>query len=335
MTYLFRGQQSALEVHQSPVRDDAGEVTGTIGLVLHVGDRVKAEEALRDSEERLRTIVRNAPLILFATDRAGVYTLYDGAGLPRLGQKPGQFVGQSVFDVYSERTQIVDAQRRALAGESFTYLFQESGVALEVHLAPVRDAQGEITGTIGVAIDVSERAHAQEALRKSETRYKAIFETHRVVRLLVDPATGLIEEANQAASTYYGYSVEEMAGMPISTISTSPPEQILENVRGAGDGDSSVLQRKHRLKSGEIRDVELFAAPVEVEGRTLLYGIVQDVTERRQAEAMVATQRQLLEMVAVGAPLRDVLERLALAFEEHAPGSHVLGVVAFARRDTS
>jgi len=321
VTYLFRGERAALEVHHSPVRDAAGEILGTIGLVINVSDRLRAEDELRQSEERLRTVVGNVPVILFATDREGVYTLSEGAGLRSAGLKPGQVVGQSIFDVYPGLPQVVDGARRALAGEAVTYLLRVGGVAMDIQHSPVRDPAGGITGTIGVAVDVSDRIGAVEALRRSEERYRAIYETHRVVRLLIDPATGLIEEANQAASDFYGYTVEEMAGMPISTISTTPPDQILDTTREARDGGTSVVQRTHRLKSGEIRDVELFASPVEVEGRTLLYGIAQDVTERRWAESLVGVQRQLLEMVAVGAPLVDVLERTTHVFEEHAPGA--------------
>ena len=261
-----------------------------------------------------------------------MFTLYDGAGLERIGQKPGQFVGQSVFDVYTRVPGDRGRTRRALDGESVTYLFRTVGVALEVHLAPVRDALGEISGTIGVAIDVSDRMQAQEALGKSEERYRAIFETHRVVRLLVDPATGLIEEANRAACEFYGYTAEEMAGMPVSRSTRRVPSRSSRTCGARETRTSRTLKFKHRLKSGEIRDVDVHSGPVEVDGRTLLYSLVQDVTERRTAESLVAAQRQLLEMVAVGAPLSDVLERLTEVVEERRRRRDLLDPAAFAGR---
>jgi PAS domain S-box-containing protein len=178
-----------------------------------------------------------------------------------------------------------------------------------------------MTGTIGVVIDVSDRARAEEALRKSEERYRAIFETHRVVRLLVDPATGLVEEANRAACEFYGYTAEEMQGKPVSEINILTEEEILEHMRRARDERATDFQSKHRLKSGEIRDVDLHTGPVEVEGRTLLYTIVQDVTGKRRAESLVTAQRELLEMVAVGAAPGVVLERLTRMVEERAEGA--------------
>lgn len=182
VTYLFRGELAALEVHQSPVRDAAGEIAGTIGLVINVTDRVRAEDELRQSEDRLRTVVGNVPVILFATDREGVYTLSEGAGLRGIGLEPGQHVGESIFDVYPNLPQVTDGARRALAGEAVTYLLRVGAVALDVHHSSVRDPAGEIVGTIGVAIDVSDRQRAEEGMHRRaeelEQMYRRLAETH-------------------------------------------------------------------------------------------------------------------------------------------------------------
>ena len=170
------------EVHHEPVRDEAGDVAGMIAILIDVTARVRAEEALRESEDRLRTVVGNVPVILFATDREGVYTLSEGAGLRSVGLEPGQYVGQSIFDVYPGLPQVTDGARRALAGEAVTYLLRLGGVAMDVHLSPVRDKTGEITGSIGVAIDVSDRQRAEDGMNRRaeelEQMYRRLAETH-------------------------------------------------------------------------------------------------------------------------------------------------------------
>ena len=309
-----------VEVSTRVLRVD-GRPAGVHGIARDITQRKRAEEALRESEERLRSFVRSAPLILFGTDRGGVYTLFEGKGLERVGLQSGEYLGHSIFDVHADQPQILHGALRALAGEAITYLFRGKRVSFEVHHAPVRDAAGEITGTIGVVIDVSERMRAEEALRKSEERYRGIFETHGAAWFLVDPATGLLEEANQAACVFYGYSAEEMAGKRISEINILPHEEILEEMRRAREENQNHFQFQHRLKSGEVRDVDVYTGPVEVEGRTLLFSVVQDVTERRRAESLLTSQRQLLEMTAVRAPLEDVLERLTRFVEEYAEGA--------------
>jgi PAS domain S-box-containing protein len=323
ITFRFRRSDTTwawLDVSANVYRNEAGESRAVI-VSRDIGERMAMEATLRESEARLRSFVRNAPLILFATDREGVYTLYEGQGLERLGLRPGHYVGGSMFNVHARYPEVVDGARRALAGEEVTYQFRGPLAALEVHQSPVRDEQGKVTGTIGLVMDVTDRIHAMEALRRSEERYRAIFETHGAAWLLIDPATGLIEEANRAACEFYGYSAEEMAGKPVSEINTLTRDEILEEMRRARDEHQTLFRFTHRLKSGETRDVDVYTGPVEVDSRPLLFSIVQDVTDRRRAESLVAAQGRLLEMIAVGAPIEMVFETLANTVEEHAPGA--------------
>ncbi len=139
------------------------------GTLRDVTDRKRAEEALRESEERLRTVVRNAPVVLFALDREGVYTLYEGKALAALGLEPGEYVGRSVFDVYRDRTDVQENARRALRGETLTTAFERAGTLFEVHFSPMHDQNGEVSGVIGVGTDVTERQQVEDMLRRQAT----------------------------------------------------------------------------------------------------------------------------------------------------------------------
>ncbi len=119
-------------------------------------------------EERLRTVVSNAPVILYALDREGVLTLSEGKGLESLGLKPGEVVGQSVFDLYHDVPQIVEDVRRVLAGEAFVSTVEVDGVILEPWYSPLRDQDGEVTGAIIVATDVTARKHLEEQIRRQD-----------------------------------------------------------------------------------------------------------------------------------------------------------------------
>src|SRR5215216_1767392 len=83
-------------------------------------EKKQAREALRKAEKRLRTVVASASLILFATDKDGVFTLSEGEGLKSLSLQPGELVGRSVFEVYADSPKVGEHIRQALQGESFT-----------------------------------------------------------------------------------------------------------------------------------------------------------------------------------------------------------------------
>jgi signal transduction histidine kinase len=129
-------------------------------LAFFIG-RTRNEEALRRARERLHTVVSGSPLILFALDAAGVFTLSEGRGLMALGLLPGQVVGLSVFDVYRDVPEIWESVRRALAGEEFTALVRVGGTVFETHYVPVREG-AQVTGVIGVSTNVTERQRAEE-----------------------------------------------------------------------------------------------------------------------------------------------------------------------------
>jgi len=283
------------ETRLKPLRDRDGRVSGMIGVAVDVTDRVRAERSLAQSEERLRTFLRNVPVILFGADRHGVFTLYEGKGLERVGLRPGQFVGRSIYEVHGDHPQIIRNLERTLAGEEFSDRVTIGLVTFDVHHRPLRDDSGAVVGMTGVMFDVTDRVLAEERLRRSEERYRAIYEGHSAVQLLVDTESNVIVGGNQAACTFYGYSAEELAGLPLTAISTAPPD-VIERRSALALERATCLRTRHRLKSGEIRDVEVFAGALELDGRTLLLGIVQDISERVRAEAALEEKSRLLEL---------------------------------------
>ncbi len=120
-------------------------------------------------------------------------------------------------------------------------------------------------------------------LRESESRYRSIFEDSASVMLIIDPADARIVQANPAACAYYGWSVGQLTSMKIADISTLSVEAIEDEMVRAQSGERLKLNFTHRLASGQLRDVEVYSGPVEIDGRRLLYSIVHDVTDRARA----------------------------------------------------
>jgi PAS domain S-box-containing protein/putative nucleotidyltransferase with HDIG domain len=141
-----------------------------------LSDRARMAEALRASEERLRMVVSNAPVVLFATDPAGVITLLEGHGLPQLRLSPGELVGRSIFDAWRDVPSVRERMLRALEGEAAGAVLEIGGLVFEASFSPVRSAGGSLAGVIGVAIDVTERVRAEQRLREAGRELAEAYE---------------------------------------------------------------------------------------------------------------------------------------------------------------
>ena len=126
------------------------------------------------------------------------------------------------------------------------------------------------------------------ALQQSERRYHSLFDNSHTVMLIVDPASGAIVAANPAAAAYYGWSQTELAGMNIAAINTLPAAEIGAEMSRAQALQNDRFEFRHRRADGSVRDVEVFTGPIQIGNRSLLYSIVHDNSERKQAEARLA-----------------------------------------------
>ncbi len=149
---------------------------------------------------------------------------------------------------------------------------------------PLFDAHGHVRGAIGSFVDITERRNTEQALKESEARYRSLFRENSAPMLLIDPATGDIVDANQAACEYYGYEHENLLGMKISQINILDPDEVRMEMSRSVSGEKRKFDFRHRLASGEVRDVDVYSGPVHIQGRQLLYSIIHDVTDRKLTE---------------------------------------------------
>ena len=141
------------------------------------------------------------------------------------------------------------------------------------------------------------RKRAEAALQQSEVHFREMFERHESIMLLIDPESGEIVDANASASRYYGYPLARLLHMNIAQINTLPPDEITAERTRAKQENRNYFIFPHRLASGEERTVEVHSSPIESAGHTLLFSIIHDITERRQAEQRLAESEQQLRSI--------------------------------------
>ncbi|HDR05857.1 MAG TPA: PAS domain S-box protein, partial [Candidatus Marinimicrobia bacterium] len=136
-----------------------------------------------------------------------------------------------------------------------------------------------------------------EALKSSETRYRNMFQNNHAVMFIIDPDNGSIVDANPAAVKYYGYTQEQLLKIKINQINTLTMPEIKQEMEKAKSQQRTFFEFKHRLASGEIRDVEVYSGPITFENRLLLLSIIFDVSNRKQAEKALKESLQLFQSI--------------------------------------
>ena len=137
-----------------------------------------------------------------------------------------------------------------------------------------------------------------------------MFEKHGAVMLLIDPASGEIIDANDAAASFYGHDKEKLRNLRISDLNALKPEEVAAERQRALTENRNYFLFPHRLASGEIRTVEVYSWPIEVSGRRLLYSIIHDASSRKLAEQELVQYKERLEDL-VEARTRELTEQSA------------------------
>jgi PAS domain S-box-containing protein len=247
------------------------------------------EQALSESEDRIRAVAASAPIVLFATDRAGNLTLCEGKGLAVLGVKADRLVGQSIRHRMRRYPGLIAALDQALAGETCTVSLRVGQRSYDAWLAPSRGPGGRIAGVIGVATDVTLQRQAENALRASEQRFQDVVRAADEVIWELTP---------DSRFSFVSDNCVGVLGAPAAVFVAADPMDLI-----AVDGRMRAVRRFAllRRRPRAFKDVELeLALPdgrrvwasvsggptFHANGRLMSFrGVARDVTARRHAAA--------------------------------------------------
>jgi PAS domain S-box-containing protein len=295
-----RGEMTSLDgrvwfIQGNPTRDESDNITGMIEVASEITERKRMEEALRESEQRYRTLVETSPdaitvtgldinVIMVNQQAAQLYGFESVAEVLSSGKNALDFIAPE------DRQRAVENARETLetgvAKNGEYSLLRKDGSSFpgEVAASLIRDAHGKPKGFIAVTRDISERKRAEEALRESEAKYRQIFENVQDIFYRTD-AQGIITEISPSVERY-GYTREGLIGTQVLDVYEDPEERsrLLEALFERGE----VVDYEIHLKTGDGR-----AAPTSVSTRLLrdadgtfagAEGILRDIGERKRAE---------------------------------------------------
>ena len=269
------------------------ETRTSFGVMQDITEREATLAALRANEAKFRLLVGNAPVVLFQVGTDGRLRMSEGGGLGQLGLRPGQAVGESVFDLYREYPAITAAVRRALTGQSIHDNVQVGKTWFEIYYSPMVDDAGKTTDVIGLAIDITERKRAESLLRLESAALAAAAPA-----VVITDARGIIEWANRSFTSLSGYTVAEAVGRDLGRlVQTGKQSQDFYRRLWATilAGETWHGEIVNRTKAGTLVPEEQTITPVRDEhGRIAHFiAIKQDISERRRLQEQVLRSQRL------------------------------------------
>jgi signal transduction histidine kinase/ActR/RegA family two-component response regulator len=274
---------------------------------LRVRDLRGTQAKLRETRSRLAAVVSNAPIAVWSIDDRGTLELFEGAALESFGARPGQGVGESVFEIYRAEPVVVDAHHRALLGEAVEYRVDLNGARLQCLLLPMRDALGRITGALGVGTDVTEYERAKSEMRRTELQRIENQKAEAVGRV----AGGVAHEFSNLLTVVTGFASLLRANPELAGQDREDIHQILKASSRAAELTQQLLAFSRRQRS-EPRVLDVNA--LIIDARKML----EPLLPRVQVEILPCP-----EMLAVRVDpgqFRQALLNLALNAKDAMPG---------------
>jgi PAS domain S-box-containing protein len=301
------GSHIFAETSAFPIRNERGEIIGFRGTRRDITERKKAEEALRQSEERYRTMLEEMEEGYYEVDLAGIFTFVNDAMSRILGYSRDELIGMN-YKVYTPKEDIkpiFQAYNRVYrTGEPLKWYpmaeFRKDGTLIlaEDSVFPLRNEKGEVIGFRGVSRDVTERKKTEEALRQSEERYRAILEEMEDSYFEVDLG-GHLTFINSAGCRHLGYSMEELIGKRMSYKGFTAEDhiksvfRIFNEVYRTGVPNKGFHWKIIR-KDGSAGFIDSSVSPLRNDKGEIIgfSGVGRDVTERtKMEEQLILTDR--------------------------------------------
>ena len=304
------GSLVEISLTMSPVLDEAGGIAAVSVIGRDITERRRAEEALRQSEERFRRLAENAQDMIYRMSLPdGAYEYVSPAALAMFGYSPQEFydspglIGEVIHPDW--RGYFEEQWARLIKGEMPpTYEYQiihNSGEVrwLNQRNILVRDAAGNPTAIEGIVTDITERKRAEQALQNSEERLRLEVSRMPIGYIVWDEEFRVVTW-NPAAEQIFGFAFDEVKGRhPYETIVPPEAQPQVDDIWSrllAGDASAHSVN-ENTTKDGRTIICEWTNTPLKQPGGTILgvMSMVQDITERRQAEEALRKRNEELE----------------------------------------
>ncbi|HKS94993.1 MAG TPA: PAS domain S-box protein [Terriglobia bacterium] len=325
------GSEFPVDIMLGPIETEAGPLV--LAVVRDITDRKRAENALRQSEERLRQIAENVREVLFVMDFRGSGTLlYVSPAYEKIWGRSCQSLYEHPM-AWFEAIHPEDRERLAPAMERFLAdgVFEEEYRVVRPdgsirwvwdRSVPVQDATGAVVRAVGIAEDITDRKEAEDALRLSEQRFRSLVEGVKDYAIFLLDPEGRVASWSPGAERINGYRADEIVGQHFSRFYT--PEDALRD-KPARELKSAVAQGRFEEEGWRVRkDGTRFWANVVVTALKDQSGkvrgfvkVTRDFTERKKAEGAVLLE--LTNVMVSNLDIRRLLSAISAGIRQVVP----------------
>lgn len=284
-------------VSATPILDEKGVLCGSFSMMTDITKRKQTEMALLEANSFIESSLNAIDDIFYAYD-LNCKLLKCNNALHRIsGYSDEELARMSPLEFFAgeDATLIKKAiETIFIVGyakqEAKFILKDRRQIPYEFTGSLLRDHQGRIIGFTGTGRDITRRKLAEEELKKSEEKFRTIFEqtVDCVLILKIDDTRGpVIEYANAMAIQMHGYSMEEFVGMPVSDLDSESYKHLIPERTGAlkNIGDQIHFETEHVRKDGSVFPVDVFVKLVEIKkGIPRLISIERDLTSHKEVE---------------------------------------------------
>ncbi|HDP79506.1 MAG TPA: PAS domain S-box protein, partial [Spirochaetes bacterium] len=282
--------------YKSPLLREDGTVRGLVGMMLDITDRKRAEEAILKAKEEWKCTFDAVPDLICLLDPEYRIVRMNRAFSDRLGKEPGELIGIPCYECVHGADGAPDFCPHTLTihdhrPHTLEVNIERMGGTFIVSTTPMFDPSGGFIGSVLTAHDITERKRAEEALVKSESRYRHLF-THAPAGIYeVDFTTGRFVSINSIMCEYTGYTEEELLTMsPLDILTPESRNYFLARLEkfAAGEAISNDPEYQIVRKDGSTLWVQLNADYVNKDGRiTGARSVAHNISERKKAEELL------------------------------------------------
>ncbi len=298
------GHEIWLNVHIVGIRNDLGELEHLVALGEDISARIHSEKEVAFQAEVLGQV--SDAIVVTNNDDEFTVAYWNKWAEKTYGWRADEVVGKSSLFL---NTQFQDQDRDlsiaaitmggSFEGEVIQTRKDGSQFPVETRLVSLRNDQREITGWIAVNRDISKRKQIEEALAKSEEKYRNFFDNNEV-GVVVSNMEGQIFASNEALSRLIGYSKDEMLDLPATAFYANPEVRNDFVSKMLRDGRVNNFESQMNTKSGELIWISFTSTAFEYEGKNTFITSIIDISERKKAEELLMQQASLLEQVHNG-----------------------------------